>query len=64
MALLSKTSGLWCTVHKEGDDDDAYTYVPCVRGGGDDDDGDYDYAPAASEGDDDDDGGYDYAPAA
>ena len=64
MALVSKASGLRCKMHKEGDDDDAYTYVPCVHGGGDDDDGDYDYAPAASEGDDDDDGGYDYAPAA
>lgn len=52
-------------MRKEGDDDDACTYIPYVQGGGDDDDGDYDYAPAAShEGGDDDDGGYDYAPAA
>lgn len=54
MALLSKTLGLWCKMHEEGDDDDAYSYLPCVQGGGDD----------ASEGDDDDDGDYDYAPAA
>lgn len=65
MAVLSKTSGLRCKMHKEGDDDDVHTYIiPCVQGGGDDDGGDYDYAPADSEGDDDDDGVYDYAPAA
>ena len=58
MVILLKTLGLWCKMHKGGDDDDAYTYISCVQDGG------YDYAYAASEGDDDDDGGYDYAPAA
>lgn len=66
MALLSKTLGLCCKMHIEGDDDDTYI-IPRVRGGSGDNDGDYgdyDYAPLFSEGDDDDDGGYDYAPAA
>ena len=27
MALLSQASGLWCKMHREGDDDDAYTMM-------------------------------------